>query len=149
MSSANDTQIGGDHYRELKYQHWDWVRDAEIDYFRGQITKYVIRWRRKNGIQDLEKATHYIHKLCEVYENPPYDDSVFFNLHLSDGARATRMLHTERLLSQNNVGAWERLVVLAVLSAETLAALRILRAAIDATISSLKLAPLAHLERLP
>lgn len=35
-------------------------------YFVGCITKYVERYHLKNGIQDLEKAKHYLEKLIEL-----------------------------------------------------------------------------------
>jgi hypothetical protein len=31
-------------------------------------TKHVTRWRKKDGIRDLEKGLHYLEKLIEVYE---------------------------------------------------------------------------------
>jgi hypothetical protein len=66
--SANARQVGGDHYRTQgsSFQHWDMVVLFELGYFEGQATKYLFRWRNKNGIQDLEKAKHYIEKLIEV-----------------------------------------------------------------------------------
>jgi hypothetical protein len=30
-------------------------------------TKHVSRWRKKGGVQDLEKGLHYLDKLIEVY----------------------------------------------------------------------------------
>lgn len=42
--SANEVQVGGTHYRSA-YQHWDFVIDADLNYFTGQITKYISRWR--------------------------------------------------------------------------------------------------------
>jgi len=35
-------------------------------YLEGQITKYITRWRLKNGLEDLKKAAHYADKLLEV-----------------------------------------------------------------------------------
>jgi hypothetical protein len=32
----------------------------------GNVIKYVSRWRKKNGIADLEKAKHYIELLIEL-----------------------------------------------------------------------------------
>jgi hypothetical protein len=64
MSNANTRQVGGDHYRG-SFQHWDWVIANNLGYLEGQITKYIARWRRKNGVQDLEKALHYADKLYE------------------------------------------------------------------------------------
>lgn len=68
--APNSSQIGGQHYRlNPAYQHWDLVVDTNMGYFEGQITKYVTRWRRKNGVQDLKKAIHYINKLISLYED--------------------------------------------------------------------------------
>ncbi len=62
---ANNTQVGGGHYK-TPIQHWDYVVANDLDYFQGQITKYVSRWKKKNGIQDLEKAKHFLEKYIEV-----------------------------------------------------------------------------------
>jgi hypothetical protein len=64
-ASPNDRQVGGAHYKS-KIQHWDYVLANELDYFQGQITKYVTRWRQKGGIQDLEKARHFLDKYIEA-----------------------------------------------------------------------------------
>tara|TARA_R110000851_G_scaffold96792_2_gene209953 strand:- start:34339 stop:34716 length:378 start_codon:yes stop_codon:yes gene_type:complete len=61
---SNDTQVGGDHYKR-EYQHWDLVIDTDMPYVLGCATKYISRWRKKNGKQDLEKSLHYIHKAYE------------------------------------------------------------------------------------
>src|SRR5579859_258729 len=37
-------------------------------YFTGNLTKYVVRWRKKNGVADLEKAVHYLDKLIMLYQ---------------------------------------------------------------------------------
>jgi len=62
---ANLHQVGGEHYKN-PVQHWDWVASNELDYFQGQITKYVARWKKKGGIQDLEKARHFLDKYIEL-----------------------------------------------------------------------------------
>lgn len=64
---ANSTQVAGSHYRS-EIQHWDYVIANDLGYFEGQITKYVTRWRKKNGVQDLHKARHFLQKLIEVAE---------------------------------------------------------------------------------
>ena len=35
----------------------------------GNIIKYVWRWKFKNGVEDLEKASWYLHKLIEEVKN--------------------------------------------------------------------------------
>jgi hypothetical protein len=63
--TANDTQVGGLHYMS-PYQHWDLVVKIGLGYLDGCSTKHVTRWRKKLGIQDLQKALHYLDKLIEV-----------------------------------------------------------------------------------
>jgi len=67
MNEANKNQVGGDHYR-TEIQHWDYVWANNLDYFQAQITKYVTRWKKKNGIQDLLKAKHFLDKYIELLE---------------------------------------------------------------------------------
>lgn len=68
---ANSHQVGGGHYRRVAgEQHWDrlvrlYGLPAARCYFIGNITAYVERYQEKNGIQDLEKARHYLDKLIE------------------------------------------------------------------------------------
>jgi hypothetical protein len=63
--NPNDNQVGGSHYKS-GYQHWDFVLDCLAGlYLEGCITKYVARWRKKNGLQDILKAKHYLEKLME------------------------------------------------------------------------------------
>jgi Protein of unknwon function (DUF3310) len=69
VMDANQRQVGGTHYRDTEVkglQHWDLVNMFGWDYFQGQITKYLMRWRKKNGLEDLEKARHYLDKYIEL-----------------------------------------------------------------------------------
>ncbi len=68
---ANATQIGGDHYRNKTIQPWDameaWMsREEFIGFLWGNVIKYISRWKDKGGLEDLEKALHYLSKLIEV-----------------------------------------------------------------------------------
>jgi len=63
-TSPNDRQVGGDHYHS-PIQHWDFVLANNIPYLEAQIIKYVFRWRKKGGLQDLEKAKHFLDKLID------------------------------------------------------------------------------------
>lgn len=65
MSKANERQIGGSHYA-AGLQHWDVVEGHGIGYLEGCASKYITRWRKKNGLQDLQKALHYTEKLAEL-----------------------------------------------------------------------------------
>jgi len=63
-------QYGGTHY-ESEYQHWDLVTDIGMGYLPGNATKYVARWRKKNGVADLHKAMTYIDKMLAVLRVTP------------------------------------------------------------------------------
>ena len=69
MSKANETQVGGDHYKMPgAEEHWDRAWRLQWDPFQYQITKYVERWKKKNGVQDLKKARHFLDKYIELVE---------------------------------------------------------------------------------
>lgn len=63
---ANERQVGGSHYKSMPLEHWDLSVLYGWDPFQYQITKYVMRWRDKNGIQDLEKVVHFAQKYVEI-----------------------------------------------------------------------------------
>lgn len=71
MTRANDLQIGGAHYR-TDFQHWDLIAINGIGYLEGCATKYMTRWPKKNGRQDVEKARHYVLKALELYREGAY-----------------------------------------------------------------------------
>ena len=69
MTTANERQIGGEHYKKHKLQVWDAVLDWKLGFLDGNVVKYVVRFRDKGGIEDLKKARHYLDKLIEVMED--------------------------------------------------------------------------------
>lgn len=67
---SNNSQIGGTHYQEKNVQPWDameaWMsKEAFQGFLQGNAIKYLARWRDKGGVEDLQKAQHYIQKLIE------------------------------------------------------------------------------------
>ncbi len=66
--SANDVQVGGDHYKTSNLQPWDLISRHSIGFLEGNIVKYMARWRSKNGVQDLKKVQHYIAKIEEIHD---------------------------------------------------------------------------------
>lgn len=64
--TALETQIGGSHYKSQAIQPVEYIHANNIGYFEGNVIKYVTRWKNKNGIQDLEKAKHYLELLIEL-----------------------------------------------------------------------------------
>lgn len=70
-------QIGGTHYLHQEFQHWDFATEVAHNdfYLKGCASKYVIRYKDKNGIEDLQKSLHYLEKIEEVaYYSPVEND---------------------------------------------------------------------------
>ena len=65
---ANAIQIGGDHYKNGGEEHWDRAWRLKYDPFQYIITKWVERWKKKGGLEDLRKARHALDKYIELVE---------------------------------------------------------------------------------
>jgi hypothetical protein len=64
--SAVDIQVGGTHYKEFKIQPVEFCFINKIPYLEATAIKYLCRWRNKGGIQDLDKAIHFIQLLKDL-----------------------------------------------------------------------------------
>jgi hypothetical protein len=53
---AKDTQIGGNHYNKYAIQPTEFIHKNNIGFIEGNILKYIIRYKDKNGIEDLKKG---------------------------------------------------------------------------------------------
>jgi len=62
--SANDKQVDGEHYQKA-IQPWAYIEANNLDFFEGNVVKYVTRWKEKDGIVDLYKTIHYLEKIIE------------------------------------------------------------------------------------
>ena len=67
-SKALHKQIGGDHYKDCGIQPVEYIHANKLDYFEGNVVKYICRWKEKSGVEDLKKALTYIEKLIEKNE---------------------------------------------------------------------------------
>ena len=64
--SALYKQEGGNHYKGMAIQPVEYIYKNGIGYLEGNVIKYISRWKSKNGVEDLEKAKHYIDLLIEL-----------------------------------------------------------------------------------
>lgn len=67
-----ERQVGGSHYQKA-IEPWAameaWLSPDEFTgYLRGNVIKYMARYKDKNGVEDLLKAHHYLEKLIEIEE---------------------------------------------------------------------------------
>jgi len=59
-----------DHYQGQGIEVIDIIDSFELDFYRGNIVKYILRADKKqNEIEDLKKAKWYIDKLIQKMEN--------------------------------------------------------------------------------
>ena len=57
------------HYQKGKIQVWDFIADQKLDFFKGNVVKYVCRAGTKTGeteLDDLMKAKVYVEKAIEL-----------------------------------------------------------------------------------
>ena len=54
-----DKQIGGSHYKSFHIQPYEFISKNDLNFFQGNVIKYVCRYKHKNGIEYLEKIKHY------------------------------------------------------------------------------------------
>ena len=62
---ALNKQVGGDHYKRFIIQPVEFCYHNEIPYLEATAIKYLCRWRDKGGLQDLQKAKHFIDILID------------------------------------------------------------------------------------
>jgi hypothetical protein len=74
LLSSLTTQVGGSHYKEFAIQPVEFCYVNNIPYLEATAIKYLCRWRLKGGVQDLEKAKHFIDLLIDLEDK--YKDSI-------------------------------------------------------------------------
>jgi len=135
VKTANDIQVSGDHYKTA-YQHWDMLvtMGYTSQYFVGQATKYISRWRKKNGIPDLKKGQHFVQKLIELTEE---HGSKFLQFgHLPDWDIENMIMrhaeqHLRRFFEANDCKTEEQAICVTILFANNVTGLKEAHEAIE------------------
>ena len=71
---ASDTQVGGGHYKDMAIEPSEFSQKNKLNWCEANVIKYVCRHDKKNGIEDLRKAMHYLELLMEWEYNAGLDD---------------------------------------------------------------------------
>ena len=66
MIESLKEQIGGSHYKNMAIQPIEFIHANNIPFIEGCIIKYVCRHKQKMGVEDLEKAKHFIDLLIDL-----------------------------------------------------------------------------------
>ena len=59
-------QHGGLHYKDLVIEPVEYAQKNQLNACEFSVVKYITRHRRKNGVEDLKKAIHFIQILLEM-----------------------------------------------------------------------------------
>jgi len=58
-----------EHYRGKGIQPFDVYDAYEMDFYLGNSFKYLTRWKKKGGLNDLQKSEHYLREAMLRYDN--------------------------------------------------------------------------------
>lgn len=65
--SALDRQVGStQHYKDFKIQPIEFITANKLSFIQGNVIKYICRYNKKNGKEDIDKAIHYCELLKEL-----------------------------------------------------------------------------------
>lgn len=59
------TQVGGTHYKQA-IEPIEYIEANNIPFHEANVIKYISRWKKKNGIEDLLKSHWYILRLIQL-----------------------------------------------------------------------------------
>lgn len=78
MTDVMQAQVGGDHYRKMGMQPFEFTMENQYDPLAHTINKYVARHESKAGRVDLEKAQHCVKLRLELLgvDRPPCLDLI-------------------------------------------------------------------------
>ena len=58
-------QVDGTHYKNMKIQPAHFINENKLLFAEGNAIKYICRHSQKGGIQDIDKAIHYLEMVKE------------------------------------------------------------------------------------
>ena len=67
ICEAPAEQVGGDHYKRMKIDVFEFAEANGLTFMEATAIKYISRFRFKNGLEDLLKAQHTINRMIQFY----------------------------------------------------------------------------------
>jgi hypothetical protein len=64
--SALETQVGGDHYKDLKIQPAEFLRQLNVPHLEGEAIYRILRHKQKGKAEDIDKAIHTLQIIREL-----------------------------------------------------------------------------------
>jgi len=59
MEQTLNEQVGGTHYKKYNLQPVEFAMKHKLSFCCGNMLKYLVRYKDKNGVEDLRKVLHY------------------------------------------------------------------------------------------
>ena len=75
MNNKDKDNIKPDHYGEGKIDVISFCQANKLDFMQGNVIKYITRYRKKNGLEDVRKAVEYINRIL-ANEYPKFEADV-------------------------------------------------------------------------
>ena len=72
MKSKEKDNIKPDHYGSSGIDVISFCQANNLDFMQGNVIKYITRYRKKNGLEDVRKAVEYINRIL-ADEYPEYE----------------------------------------------------------------------------
>ena len=63
MKFTSKDNIKPDHYGGSEIDVIDFCQANKLDFMQGNVIKYITRYRKKNGLEDVRKAVEYINRI--------------------------------------------------------------------------------------
>ena len=70
--AAEKDNINPDHYGNSGIDVIDFCQANNLDFMQGNVIKYITRYRKKNGLEDVRKAVEYINRIL-ANEYPKFE----------------------------------------------------------------------------
>ena len=65
LSEEESEQVGGNHYAQLGIEPRKIIKENKLNFNEGNVLKYLLRHKNKNGAEDIKKAIQYLEFILE------------------------------------------------------------------------------------
>ena len=72
MNNKEKNNIKPDHYGDSEIDVIAFCQANNLDFMQGNVIKYITRYRKKNGLEDVRKAVEYINRILAA-EYPEFE----------------------------------------------------------------------------
>lgn len=68
LDEQANNKIKPNYYHKGKTDTIQFAIENELDFLQGNVVKYVVRYKEKNGMEDLNKAMEYLKRIIQNEE---------------------------------------------------------------------------------